>query len=79
MDHKDLAGLFLKAFQPFQKAVFVRMAREGLKALDLRLDCHRLTKDLDLFSAIQDPSAGRPGGLVADKKDRAVRSPEIVL
>ena len=36
-------------------------------------------EQLDLFSAIQDPSAGRPGGLVADKKDRAVRSPEIVL
>ena len=79
VDDEHMRRLRVEGLDPLDKVVMVGVGRKALEVDDLRLDGDLLAEELDLFNAIEQPTAQRAGRLEADEHDRAVRAPEIVL
>lgn len=79
VDNKHMRRLRVEGLDPLDEMIVIGVGRQALEVDDFRLDGDLLAEELDLFNAIEQPTAQRAGRLEADEHDRAVRAPEIVL
>ena len=79
MDDKHPLGLGAERIHPGQQALAVGMARKARQLTDLCLHVDGLTEQLDIDGTIDQGAPQRSHGLIAHKKDRALRPPQIVL
>ena len=79
MDDKHPLGFGAERVHPGQQALAVGMTRKARQLTDLCLHVDGLTEQLDIDGAIDQGAPQRSHGLIAHKKDRALRPPQIVL
>ena len=79
MDHKHVLRSFLEPFQPAQQAILIRMPADPLQDLDLGVDFHRFTEQLNKLCPFHQLSSQGSGRLIPYKTDRTLLSPQIVL
>ena len=68
-----------KALDPVDEPCLVSMTREALQDLDLGTDRDRLPENPDFIGAVDNSPAGCSDRLVADKKNGALRTPQVVF
>ena len=71
--------LLLKAEQPVDKPVLVRMAAYAGQRVDLRVDLNVLVEEFDFFQSVNKQPPQRAHRLIADEQHHALLAPEVML
>ena len=73
--HKNEGRLLLKAVDPVQQALLIRVAGNSAEQLDLRSAFDRFPHDFDGLCAVVDDAAEGADGLISDEENRVVFVP----
>lgn len=79
MHHKDPLRLGRKMPDPGQQALFVGMAADSGETGNLRLDLDGFSEELNRLGSFENLASEAADRLIADKEDRALPAPEVVL
>ena len=71
--------LLLKAAQPVDKPVLVRMAAYAGQRVDLRVDLNVLVEEFDLFQSVNKQPPKRAHRLITDEQHHALLAPKVVF
>ena len=79
MHDKNTARRRLESVKPAKQAGLIGVAADALQGGYFSLDFNRLTEQLDAFCAFQQGTAKRPDSLIANKYDRGIPPPKVML
>ena len=76
---KNAARRRLESVKPAKQAGLIGVAADALQGGYFSLDFNRFTEQLDAFCAFQQGTAKRPDSLIANKYDRGIPPPKVML